>query len=113
MPAWLIPAFKAVLPHIGTIVAAAAPVFTKKRGEVASNEMTLLQQQITELQAAASANDAYIKDLAAQIEKTVAALEKGASIAEQTQKRMLGLCMTATVVSVVALCVALFILSSR
>ncbi len=113
MAAWLLPALKAVLPHIGTIVAAATPVFTKKRGEVATNEMALLQQQITELQAAASANDAHIKELAAQIEKTVAALERGASIAERTQKRMLGLCITSTALSVIALFVGLFVLLSR
>ncbi len=113
MPAWLIPALKAVLPHIGTIVAAAAPVFTKKRGEVATSEMTLLQQQITELQVAASANDAHIKELAAQMERTVAALERGAAIVERTQKRMLGLCILAAAVAMVALLIAVFILATR
>jgi len=30
MPAWLIPALKAALPHIAAIISAAAPVFTRK-----------------------------------------------------------------------------------
>ena len=33
MPSWLIPALKAVLPHVGTIVDAARPVFTRKKPE--------------------------------------------------------------------------------
>jgi len=33
MAGWLIPALKAVLPHVGDIVAAAKPVFTKKKPE--------------------------------------------------------------------------------
>ncbi len=48
MPAWLIPALKAALPHIATIISAAAPVFTRKAD--AANQALLLQQQITELQ---------------------------------------------------------------
>ena len=69
MAAWLIPALKLVLPHVGTIFEAAAPVFTKKKPEEAPNQNALLQQQITELQAAASQNAAHIKDLAAQLER--------------------------------------------
>ncbi len=113
MPAWLMPALKAVIPHIGTIVAAAAPVFTKKKGDAAANEMALLQQQITELQAAASANAAHIKELAAQIEKTVSALESGAAIAERAQQRGLVLGITASVISVLAGIAALVIFFAR
>ncbi len=113
MPAWLIPALKAVLPHVGTIVSAAAPVFTRKSADVAANQTMLLQQQITELQAAASENDAHIKELAAQIANTVAALENGASISERRHKRILVLCIAATVLSLTSLCTALFILVAR
>ncbi|MEJ2176043.1 MAG: hypothetical protein P8Y76_14375, partial [bacterium] len=66
MAAWLIPALKAVLPHVGTIVSAATPVFTKKTEATASNQALLLQQQITELQAAASQNAAHVRELAEQ-----------------------------------------------
>jgi hypothetical protein len=112
MPAWLIPALKAVLPHVGTIVSAAAPAFTKKSAD-AANQTMLLQQQITELQAAASENDAHIKELAAQIKNTVEALEKGASVAERRHRRILVLCIAATVLSVTSLCIALLILVAR
>jgi len=30
MAAWLLPALKAVLPHVGTLINVAAPVFTHK-----------------------------------------------------------------------------------
>src|SRR5439155_25236854 len=76
MPAWLLPALKAVLPHIGTIISAAAPVFTRKNADAVANQTLLLQQQITELQSAASQSAAHIKELAEQLQSTVAALEQ-------------------------------------
>src|SRR6267154_189795 len=57
MPAWLIPALKAALPHIAAIISAAAPVFTRKNADAVANQTLLLQQQITELQSAAPQND--------------------------------------------------------
>jgi len=97
--AWLIPALKAVLPHVATIVSAAAPVFTKKGVDV--------QQQITELQTAASQNAANIKELAEQLRTTVAALEQAAAIAETRLLRTLLLCRISIALSVVALAAAL------
>jgi hypothetical protein len=94
MAAWLIPALKAVLPHIGTIISAAGPVFTKKSGDV--------QQQVTELQAAVSQNAQNIKELAAQLETTVSAIE-------QSAKRTTLLCIAAIVLSAVALVVSLVV----
>src|SRR5260221_12306976 len=87
MPAWLLPALKAVLPHIATIISAAAPVFTRKNADAVANQTLLLQQQITELQSAASQNAAHIKELAQQLQSTVAALEQAASIAETKLRR--------------------------
>ncbi len=113
MPAWLIPALKAVLPHVGTIVSGAAPAFTRKSADPVADQPVLLQQQITELQAAASRNDAHIKELAGQIKTTVEALEQGASLAERRHQRILVLCIVATVLSVTALCAAVFILLAR
>lgn len=113
MPAWLIPALKAVLPHLGTVVSAAAPVFTKKSADAAANQMVLLQQQITELQAAASANDAHIKELAAQIKSTVEVLEQGAALAERRHQQIFLLTIVAVVLSVTALSVVLFLLLAR
>ena len=112
MPAWLIPALKAVLPHIGTIVSAAAPAFTRKSTDATASQATL-QQQITELQAAASANDEHIKNLAAQVKTAVEALEAGVSLAGNRHRQLLVLGVTATVLSVAAVGTALFVLLAR
>jgi uncharacterized protein YlxW (UPF0749 family) len=113
MPAWLIPALKAALPHIATIISAAAPVFTRKNTDAAANQALLLQQQITELQSAASQNAAHIKELAEQLQSTVAALEEAASIAEAKLRRALLLCVAAVVLSAVSLGIALVLIFGR
>jgi len=110
MPTWLIPALKSVLPHIGTIVSAAAPVFTKKNSSATANQTILLQQQITELQAAASKNDAHIKELATQIQNTVEVLERATSLAEKRHRWMMALGIAIVIVSALSLCIAIFIL---
>jgi len=109
MAAWLIPALKAVLPHLGTIISATAPAFTKKKIDAMANQTLLLQQQISELQSASSQNLAHIKELAAQLQSTVAALEQAASVAESKLRRTFLLCVAATALSAIALCVALFL----
>ena len=108
MATWLIPALKAVLPHIGTIISAATPVFTKKQADAAANQALLLQQQITELQSAASQNAAHIKELAAQLQSTVAALEQAASAAESRLRRAVVLSVLAVIVSLACLGTLLF-----
>lgn len=119
MPAWLIPILKSVLPHVGSIVSAAAPVFTRKPPETASNVNTgegqagLLQQQITELQVAVSGNDAHIKELAIQMQSTVEALEAGASLAETRHQRIFVLCIAALILSVAALGTTLYVVMAR
>ena len=100
MPGWLLPVIKSVLPYVGTIVSAAAPVFTNKSSDTSTNQTALLQQQITELQAAASANDAHIKELAVQLQNTVAALERGATV--------LVFAILALIISVFALATAMY-----
>src|SRR5204862_7988888 len=113
MPAWLLPALKAVLPHIATIISAAAPVFTRKNADAVANQALLLQQQITELQSAASQNAGHIKELAAQLQNTVAALEQAASIAEAKFRRALLLCVVSAVVSALAAAIALVLIFGR
>ncbi|HEY7674674.1 MAG TPA: hypothetical protein VH867_05555 [Burkholderiales bacterium] len=113
MAAWLIPALKAVLPHVATIISAAAPVFTKKKAEAAANQLVLLQEQIAELQSAVSQNAAHIKELAAQLQSTVAALEETAAIAEAKLHRVLLACLAAATLSAIALCVTLFLTLAR
>jgi len=113
MPAWLIPVLKSVLPYVGTIVSAAAPVFTKKSADAAANQTILQQQQITELQAAASGNDAHIKALAIQMQNTVEALEKGATLADKRHLRIMVLSISAIIISVSSLVIVLYVLFAR
>ena len=107
MAPWLIPALKAVLPHVATIISAASPVFTKKRVDAGADQTALLQQQIGELQSAVSQNAANIKELAAQLQSTVAALEQAALTAQANLKRTTVLCVAAVTLSALALGVAL------
>lgn len=113
MPAWLIPVLKSVLPYVGTIVSAAAPVFTRKSADAAANQSILQQKQITELQAAASENDAHIKELAIQMQNAVEALEQGASLAEQGHLRIMVLSISAFIMSATSLGMALYIFLGR
>lgn len=112
MAAWLLSAVKAILPYISPIITATLPVFTTRKGDEPSGaQASLLQQQITELQSAASHNAAHIKELAEQLQKTVSALEQGASLAEARLRRTTALCIASLAVSVVAIgisCIALF-----
>lgn len=103
MSAWFT-AIKALLPHIGTIVSAAAPAFTRKTGEAAP----LVQQQIAELQNAAAQNTAYIKELAEQLRNAIAALEQAALINEKRLRRAYALAAIAAATAVAAIAVALF-----
>jgi len=103
MAGWLIPTLKAILPHVSDVVAAVRPVFTRKKAEAAAPATgDLLQQQIAELQAAAAQNADHIKELAAQLQSTVAAL-----------KRAVVMCVVSMAISVVSLFVALAALSLR
>ena len=111
MAVWLIPALKAVLPHIGTILSVAVPVFTKKSADAVANQ-ALLQQQITELQSAASQNALHIKELAAQLQSTVAALEQAASIAEARLRRVYLVCIVAIILSISLFSAALYFISA-
>ena len=106
MPAWLLPAVKLILPHVGNIVAAAKPHFTKRK----ATDQGTVQQQIDELQAAASENAALVKELAEQLELTVAALEKAAAVTHERVKRLYAISVTGMLVAMVALFIAVFVL---
>jgi uncharacterized protein YicC (UPF0701 family) len=76
MAVWL-PVLKAALPYVSNIVAAAIPAFTSRKGPDVSSD--LVAQQITELQAAVTQNAEAVKTLAAQLEKTLTALQASES----------------------------------
>ncbi|KVW96678.1 hypothetical protein ABW22_06930 [Thiobacillus denitrificans] len=113
MAVWLIPAVKAILPFISPIVSSALPVFTtRKSDEAAAAQTGVLQQQITELQSAASQNARHVKELAEQLQKTVTALEQGAAVAESRFRQTAVLCGVAVAFSLFAIGVSLFVLFS-
>jgi multidrug resistance efflux pump len=107
MASWIIPALKAVLPHVKTIYDTAAPVFTRKKAETVPDPTLLLQQQISELQSAAAQSTAHVKELAAQLQSTVAALQEGATLAEHRLRRVTIIAALAGAFSLSALVVAL------
>jgi hypothetical protein len=122
MAAWWIPALKAILPHVGTVISATAPVFTRKTPEregdaappeAAPNPHVLMQQQIAELQAAASQNVADTKQLAAQLQGMVQTLEQAASTADAKLQRALQFAIGAGALAAIALVAALVALFSR
>jgi hypothetical protein len=113
MASWLIPALKAVIPHIGDILSAAKPAFTKRKPETAANAAELVQQQIAELQSAVSQQSGHIKELAAQLENTITALEKGAQLAEARLRRVLIFTAVSAAVAVAALGVAFVAVITR
>ena len=113
MAGWLIPALKAVIPHVGDILAAAKPAFTKRKPDAAANQPDLVQQQIAELQAAVSQQSGHIKELAAQLENTLTALEKAAQLAEERLRRVLIFTAVSAAVAVAALGVAFVAVFTR
>ena len=106
MASWLQVALKAVIPHVGDILSAAKPAFTQREPLPAANQGDLVQQQIAELQAAVSQQASHIKELAAQLESTIGALEKAAQIAEARLRRVLIFTAVAAALSIAALGVA-------
>jgi len=113
MAAWIVPALKAVLPHVGTIISATLPVFTRKAPAASDDQIQLLQQQITELQLAASQNAAHVRELAEQLQQTVSALEQAAAGAEAGFRRAILLCLGTALVSLGALAVAAWLVATH
>lgn len=102
MPAWIIPALKAILPYTGDIIDAARPMFTKRKGGGAADAPDV-QQQIEELQTAATQNDTHIRELAEQIKVAVDALEQAGAAAEQKLQRYQRLAVVSVALSALSL----------
>lgn len=107
MPAWLWPAVKLILPHVGNIVAAAKPAFTRQAADPVE-DADVVQRQIAELQAAASQNATHVKELAEQLRLTVTALEESAAESETRLRRAYTVASVSAVLACVALGVAVF-----
>lgn len=105
---------KAVLPHAGTIVELATPVFTKlKNKDEAIQHPAFLERQIEELQGAALQNSEHIRELAEQVQSTAKALEQAMLAAEEKVKRAHTYCAFAAGIALLACGIALFALFTR
>ncbi len=93
MAGWLVPALKAVLPHLGSIVSAARPVFSESG----------TAKQIEELQSAVAQNTADLKALAGELETAIKALDGAAARMRWLCFASLGVSLLALAASVVAL----------
>ena len=113
MASWLLPALKAVLPHVGSILDVAVPVFTRRSAAAAANQAQLVQEQIAELQAAATQNAEHVKALAGELQATVRALQDAAAIADARLRRARVLSAIALAAAGISLAAAAFILIGR
>jgi hypothetical protein len=94
---------KLVLGNLDTIIGVVRPAFTRKKVEALPSETNLLNQQISELQAAASSNADQIRQLAAQFKDVVAALEQAALNAQSDREKLRRLCLVAMAISLVSI----------
>ena len=92
-----------VLTNLDTIIGVVKPAFTRKKVEGLPNQTDLLNQQILELQAAASSNADQIRQLAAQLKEVVAALEQVARSAQSERQKFGRLCLVAMAISLVSI----------
>jgi len=95
-----------VLNNLDKIMGVVKPGFTRRKVEVASAQFELLNQQIAELQGAASTNAEQITQLAAQVKEVVEALAQAAANAAAERAFMRRLACVASTVSAVAIILA-------
>ena len=113
MAPWLVPALKAILPHLADIIAVARPVFSSRKINASANQLELVQKQIEELQVAASQNSLNTKDLAAQLKEAISAIEHGAVSTEKSLRRAIFISFLSLGIAVVAVLAALSVLIWR
>jgi hypothetical protein len=93
---------KLVLNNLDTILGVVKPAFTRNKVDALPSQTDLLNQQIAELQAAASSNAEQIKQLAAQVKEVVAALGQAATDAAAQRAATKRWSYAAVAVSVIA-----------
>lgn len=91
-----------VLTNLDTIIGVVKPAFTRKRVEGLPSQTELLNQQILELQSAASSNADQIRQLAAQLKEVVAGLEQAARSAQSERQKLRRLCLVAMAISLIS-----------
>jgi predicted HAD superfamily Cof-like phosphohydrolase len=102
-----------VLGNLDKIMGVMKPGFTRKKVEVASAQFDLLNQQIAELQGAASTNAEQITQLAAQVKEVVEALAQAAALAATERAAVRRLSYLAIVASALAVVLVAILAFSR
>ena len=97
------------VPYIPEIIKIARPLFTRASPQEKSAEV--MAQQIAELQTAVIQNSESIKLLATDMQRTIEALQAGASELEMKLERAGILLIISTTISVLAVCVAAYALA--
>lgn len=98
---------KLVLANLDTIVGVAKPLFTRKKIESLPSQTDLINQLISELQAASSSNTEQIKELAAQLKQVVTALDQTELNAAAEREKARRLVIAAISISILSLIVAI------
>lgn len=102
-----------VLANLDTIIGVVKPGFTRKKVEALPSQTDLLNQQISELQAAASSNADQIRELAAQFKEVIAALEQAARSAQAERERVGKLCLVAMAISLASIVAVIVLITVR
>lgn len=108
MPAWL-PLLKASLPYVAQIVTTAVPAFTSKP-ETSKQADPVVNQQIEELQAAATNNAESIHVLAEKLQQTIEGIDLAATDLQNNLAKTRRYLMIATSTAIIALIVAVWAL---
>jgi len=105
MAAW----FSLAAPYLPDIIQLALPLFTRTKTQEKIPETVV--QQIAELQNAATQNADSIKLLATEMQKTIEALQVGATVLEKKLNRALLLAIIASTTALLAFATAAYALS--
>jgi len=92
-----------VLGNLDKIIGVVNPGFTRKKVDVASAQFDLLNQQIAELQSAASIEAEQTRNLAAQVKEVVEALASAAANAAAERALMRRLVTVAIALSLISI----------
>lgn len=107
MPGW----FSIAAPYLADIITLARPLFTRSKDKDADKDPNILAQQIIELQNAATQNAESVRTLATEMQKTLDALQTGATILETRLRWAQTLAVVSTTVAVLAFFIAVYALA--
>ena len=106
-----LPVLKIALPYITQVVTATLPMFTSKSAGGKPDEV--MPKQIAELQAAVTQNAETVKGLALQLKETIEGVDAAAARLQEQIIFLKRVAITAGVVALVAICLAVWAVASR